>query len=124
LNKVKRCTDRGPLRRRFCRLRHHRRAGRVLGVRHVGRSVAADAPTGKDMGLSMALRAYEFRSNERQRYIVWQYFNTYDLLVRTRSAEERHRFCAKPADVPDIRRGSRAVLVHSEALIDPVTGMS
>ena len=44
LDKVKRCTDRGPLRRRFCRLRHHRRAGRMFCVRHVGGSIAADAP--------------------------------------------------------------------------------
>jgi len=63
------------------------------------------------MGLSMALRAYEFRSNERQRYIVRQYFNAYDLLVRTGSAEERHRFRAKPTDVSDIRRRSGAVLL-------------
>ena len=75
------------------------------------------------MGLSMALRAYEFRSNERQRYIVRQYFNAYDLLVRTGSAEERHGICAKPADISDIRRRSGAVLVHSAALIDAVAGM-
>ena len=69
------------------------------------------APTGKDMGLSMALWAYEFRSNERQRYIVRQCLNAYDLLVRTGFAEKRHRFCAKPADVPDIRRRSGAALL-------------
>jgi hypothetical protein len=41
--------------------------------------------------------------------------------VRTSLAEEHHRFCAKPADVPDIRRTSGGVLVvHSATLIDPI----
>jgi hypothetical protein len=46
----------------------HRRAGWVACVRHFGGSAAAEGgvPAGKDIGaLLVALRAYEFRCNER-----------------------------------------------------------
>src|SRR6516164_11007439 len=45
LDKVKRCTDRAPLRRRFCRLRirHHRRNWWVLGAHSITSSARASS---------------------------------------------------------------------------------
>ena len=65
LDKVKRCTDRAPLHRRFCRLRirHHRRAGRVFGGHSMTSSARARSNDGIVIPIAFAVFILMTNSN-------------------------------------------------------------